>query len=87
MTLMMLLATLQSVPGYLPAHGGGWWWFPFAFVFWVGCAAAIVYLLTRVTGKGQQLSGAHRARDILAERFARGEISSDEYEERLSHLS
>ena len=32
-------------------------------------------------------SGAERAREILAERYARGELSSDEYRERLEHLA
>jgi putative membrane protein len=31
-------------------------------------------------------SGADRARDILAERFARGELSVEEYRERLAQL-
>jgi putative membrane protein len=31
-------------------------------------------------------SGAERAAEVLAERYARGEISTDEYRERLAHL-
>jgi putative membrane protein len=31
-------------------------------------------------------SGMERARDILAERYARGEISGEEYRERLDQL-
>jgi putative membrane protein len=88
MTLMMILTAVQSSPAYLWGHAGGWhWlWILFALLFWIGLGAAVAYLLTHVTGRRQQ-SGANRARDILAERFARGEITPEEYDERLSYLS
>jgi uncharacterized membrane protein len=44
------------------------------------------YLLFRVRPP-RQLSGVDRARDILAERLARGEISTEDYYDRLSSLS
>jgi putative membrane protein len=65
---------------------GGWWWIPFALLFWGGVATIAWYLLFHVRAPRQQ-SGVERARDILAERLARGEISADEYYERLSALS
>jgi putative membrane protein len=79
-----ILAAVQSAPTWSDAGWG--WWFPFGLVFWLGLTALAVYLLSHTTGRRQPW-GAASARDILAERFARGEIDSEEYEERLSHLS
>jgi len=66
-------------------HDHGWW--PIWPFLWLAVIATIVWLVTRrrwSTGRPQ--SGADRARDILAERYARGEISGDEYRERLGQL-
>lgn len=86
---MAYLAVVQYGAAHMWGYGGGGgWWFPFALLFWIG-VAAIAFRVTRFTGgrRPQQPSGIDRARDILNERFARGEMSPDEYEERLSHLS
>lgn len=79
-----ILAATQSVPTDAWGHGGWGWWFPFGFIFWLGLTALVVSLVMRVNRP--QPSRAKGARDILAERFARGEINPEEYEERLSHL-
>jgi putative membrane protein len=60
----------------------GWW--PLWPLLWIAVIVTIVWLLKR--HRGTQQSGTDRARDILAERFARGEIASDEYRERLEQL-
>lgn len=86
MMTMVLLAAAQAAPPATWAHGGGWWWIPFALLFWGGVAALVAYLIVHVRPP-QQPSGVERARDILAERLARGEISPAEYDERLSYLS
>ena len=81
---MTVLATVQAVP-MNAWHQGGWgWWFPFGLIFWLGLIALAVYFVTRV--RRSQPVRARGAQDILAERFARGEIDSEEYEERRSHL-
>ena len=68
--------------------GNGWGWWVFGslmmLVFWGGLAALIVFL---VRGSGGSDGNAGRAdsrdaRAILEERFARGEISKEEFEER-----
>jgi putative membrane protein len=80
---MHALTTLAAtqIAAHPWAHAWGWW-APFGFLFWVGAIAVAVYFLFRRRAPMQRTP----ARDILAERFARGEMTSDEYEERLSHL-
>lgn len=68
-------------------HHGGWpWlWGPMMFLFWILIVFLVVRLLNRGCGwRGR--SGVDRARDILAERYARGELSSEEFRERLDQL-
>lgn len=65
-------------------HGGWWWlWGAAMMTFWILLIAAAVYGLTRLNGRP---SGA-LPREILAERYARGEISTDEYRERVDQLN
>ncbi len=66
--------------------GSGWWWL-WGTLMMIGVLAAIavvVWLIVRSVQSGP--SGARSARDILNERYARGEIDTDEYEQRLSKL-
>ncbi|HEX6207396.1 MAG TPA: SHOCT domain-containing protein [Actinomycetota bacterium] len=65
---------------------GGWIWGALMMLlFWGGLIALAVFLV-RGSGsrpsQGEQRRREPEARDILAERFARGEISEDEFEER-----
>jgi putative membrane protein len=68
-------------------HDGGWWWLvgPLMLAFWVGIAAAAVWFVTR-TFRPRQRTATERAADVLAERYARGEINTEEYRERLDQL-
>jgi putative membrane protein len=62
------------------AHEGHWWvFFPILWALLIG--AALVFLWRR-GGRGPR----DPAKRILGERFARGEISADEYRERLAQL-
>lgn len=83
----MIALTVLAAPA-ASAHSWGWhWWMPFALAFWIGVAATAAYLMFRVVGPRPQPAAADRAKEILAERLARGEITPDEYYERLSCLS
>jgi putative membrane protein len=63
----------------------GWW--PLWPLLWAGLIVTVVWLVTRRRWTAERpQNGADRARDILAERFARGEITSDEYRERFEQL-
>jgi putative membrane protein len=65
----------------------GWWW-PIWPLLWVAVIGTAVWLLLRRRRAAEGPSDASgRAREILAERFARGEITSEEYRERLDQLS
>jgi uncharacterized membrane protein len=72
-----MTAITSTVLGFF----GFWPFFPFFFLWPV---VAVVLLLRR---RGHPFwSDARRAEDLLAERYARGDISADEYTERLAVL-
>jgi len=72
-------------------NGAGWWW-AMGFVMLVLVVAAVVLIVWLVTRTTHPQDGAPPgdpnlgARQILAERLARGEIDPAEYQDRLSHL-
>jgi len=66
------------------SRGEGWdhaWW-PLWLLFWLAVLGTIAWVVLRRSRD----SGGDRAREILAERYARGELSTDEYKERLEGL-
>jgi putative membrane protein len=66
-------------------HGGWMWlWGPLMMALWIGLIVSVVWLFRR--GGARERTGVDRARDILAERYAGGEISTEEYRERLDQL-
>ncbi|MET8564481.1 hypothetical protein ABZV75_29355 [Streptomyces flaveolus] len=78
---------------------GGWFFMAvFMVLFWALVIAAIVALVRYFSGAhhgrqsgwsastGEPGGGSRRAEDLLAERFARGEIEEDEYKRRLALL-
>ena len=76
-------------------HGAGWMW-----LFWLLLVLGLVLLVvvavravggggTRPTGDRPDAGappGRSRAREVLDERYARGEITTEEYRERLAAL-
>jgi len=65
--------------------GWGWGWGLLMLLLVVAVIGLVVWLIIRTT----QRAGGHprdRAREILAERLARGEITPDEYRELSKHL-
>ena len=69
---------------------GGWPWIaPFWILFWVACSSAVFavrLLAPRRLVRAAQDGIAGRRTEILAERFARGEIDAAEYRSRLDAL-
>lgn len=75
--------------------GMGWYWL-FGALLLLGLALLVVVAVRRLSGGvgrggpdagGDQPSGRSQARNILDERYARGELSNEEYRERLQGLS
>jgi putative membrane protein len=82
MTMLTLLASDSDW------HGGGWFWlWPLVPLFWLLVFVLFVRLFFW-RGRRGPWAAYHQpdARAILAERYARGEISYEEYRERLGHL-
>lgn len=68
---------LASANGW---HEGHWWIvFPILWLLLIGAAIALFWR----RGRG---GGGDSPKRILGERFARGEISADEYRDRLAQL-
>jgi putative membrane protein len=64
--------------------GGGWLLMS---VFWLLLVALAAFTVVRIlAGRPPVMDDTVRARGILAERFARGEIGTEEYRERLEEL-
>lgn len=56
-------------------------------ILWMILLAALIYWIVRASQKGgNQLYQPESAIDILKKRYARGEISKDEFEERKKDL-
>jgi putative membrane protein len=67
-------------------HGAHWWAFaPLFWALWLAAIATVVWLVVRRSRKGER-PGLERAREILAERYARDELSAEEYRRRLEEL-
>jgi putative membrane protein len=66
------------------AHTGPWLAGPIMGLLRIGLIAAGVYLLARYLRDRDDRGG--RARGILDERYARGELSTEEYRERVDNL-
>ena len=63
---------------------GGWFYGPFMMLVFFGLLVGAVVLVVRVLDGRDYRSGqpdSDRARDILRERFAKGEITKDEFED------
>ena len=64
--------------------GNGWGWVVLVLV--VVLLVAVTVLLVRHFSDGRRGTGRRDAEDLLAERFARGEIDEDEYRRRRDAL-
>jgi putative membrane protein len=68
-------------------HHDGWsWLWPLVPLAWLLVFFVLARTLLGRAGRGPWAASTPDPRAILAERYARGEISHDEYRERLAHL-
>jgi putative membrane protein len=87
---MMAVAPAVAQPSPYGPHmwGGGWWMLfgPVTMILLIAAAIALVVLLVRwLAGTRRASYGVQSGKtplDILQERFARGEIDTEEFEER-----
>lgn len=78
-------------PGMMGGWGGmGWFGMIFMTAFWiliiVGLVFLIRWLIQSTRGESGRALGSSRAIEILKERYARGEIEKEEFEEKKKHL-
>lgn len=68
-------------------HMGGWGWGGLVMLGWWLLVGVAVVVAVRIGASGRSASPDRRgAREILGERFARGEIEAGEYRDRLAVL-
>jgi putative membrane protein len=79
--------------GYGYGMGGMWLWWLFGLLLVVGLVLLAVLVIRTLAGGESSRSpsapgppASSRARKILDERYARGEVSTEEYQERLRTL-
>lgn len=77
------LATLHT---FSNDGGGEWWWLGRLLMFLVWIVIVTLVIRWVVRGRHRQESPMDRARGILAERYARGEIDAGEYRQRSDQL-
>jgi len=73
----------------MPHMNYDWWWFGgMHFLWWIFWVILIVLLLTVVLPRQRSTSQTQRETplEVLQRRYAAGEISTDEYEEKKSRL-
>jgi putative membrane protein len=81
----MSIALTTLVASFSNDGGHGWW--PVWPLLWLLVIGAVIWFVARRRGPSDRpQDGNDRAKGILAERFARGEISGEEYRERLDQL-
>jgi len=67
-------------------NGGGSWMMGGGSLAVLALIVLVVFLLVRQPGEAQDRGATRSAADVLAERFARGEIDEQEYRSRLDEL-
>jgi putative membrane protein len=75
---------------YLDDHMSGWGWVFMgvgSVLFWAALIVGIVVLVRHLNGSPLGRNNWPSAEDLLAQRFARGEIDETEYRQRLAVLA
>lgn len=77
------MTTLAVLAQWMHYGWNAWWmWIPMT-VFWLAVIGIVVAVIRTAARRDD---GGSRAEDLLAERYARGEIDTDEYQTRSREL-
>jgi len=73
------------------AWGASWWMWIWGPLMMIGFVLLVVFLVRGLAGSSAAQTSStpdpmDQARSLLAERYARGELSTDEYDERRSRI-
>jgi putative membrane protein len=79
----MSMTTIAALP-LLADHDWGHGWWPVWPLFWAALIGLTVWLIVR--RRDRRADPLDGARAVLAERFARGELTAEEYRARLGDL-
>jgi putative membrane protein len=82
------VSLLADTDGYhMDGWGGGWMWL-LGMPMMIGFVVLIAWLVRAGSGSAgpARREPTDRGREILAERFAKGELSKEEYRDRISEL-
>jgi putative membrane protein len=85
-TVGALVADRYGMMGDGDGNGWMWVWGGMMILLLVVVIGAVVWAVARTAPRATP-QPHDRARAILAERFARGDITSEEYQERAQHLT
>ncbi len=68
---------------------GEWWMWVFMGIFWIIIIALVIWGIIRLSGHRRMMmgGGGSNAMDIARERYAKGEISHEEFEKIKKNLS
>jgi putative membrane protein len=81
MSNLMLSLAQSDHAGWAGGWGGPWWVvFP---LLWIALIATVVWLVARSRRRDSTIE---RPMEILAARYARGEVDTDEYRRRLDEI-
>ena len=71
-------------------YGMGWGWSIIMMVFWIAVIVGIIFLIRWIalsTDRRHETSAGDSAMEILRNRYARGEINKEEFEEKKKDLA
>jgi putative membrane protein len=86
MNILLTSARLQQWPHHqLHPDGAVWWMHWFWMIVWIALIVLVVVVVVRALSTGSRRQD-EPARAILERRYAAGEISTEEYEERKKRL-
>jgi putative membrane protein len=66
--------------------GYGWWWMGLSMILFWAVVIGLVVWAVRLSGRHADAGQADRAREVLEERYVRGDIDEEEFTRRLRHL-